>query len=73
MDKGILRFMAEAYLLLHSGTMAQSELKSERTPERQTRVARGADAAGRKMRAQENQQPVKASKLEGGQNDGSEQ
>ena len=28
MDKGILRFMAEAYLLLHSGAMAQTELRA---------------------------------------------
>ena len=29
MDKGILRFMAEAYLLLHSGAVAQQELRAD--------------------------------------------
>jgi hypothetical protein len=29
MDKGILRFMAEAYLLLHSGAMLHAELPVE--------------------------------------------
>ena len=53
MDIGILRFMAEAYLLLHSGTMAQAELKPERTRERQDRVVQGADLSGRKMPSKE--------------------
>jgi hypothetical protein len=71
MDKGILRFIAEAYFLLHSGTMAQAELKPERAQERHSKAVQTADAAGRKMPAQENRSPVKASKVKGGQNDGS--
>jgi hypothetical protein len=29
MDKGILRFVAEAYLLLHAGMIAEAELAAE--------------------------------------------
>ena len=72
MDKGILRFMAEAYLLLHAGTIAHAEFTPELTRERQDRAVQGVDSSSRKIGAKENRPQVNASKLKGGQNDESE-
>jgi hypothetical protein len=42
MDKGILRFMAEAYLLLHAGIVAEAELAAESAASRGMKTAKTA-------------------------------
>jgi hypothetical protein len=48
MDKGILRFMAEAYLLLHAVPMLESVAPAEKGPKKKQRRHRGAPSMDNK-------------------------
>lgn len=48
MDKGILRFMAEAYLLLHPGPAVDAEAQPGKGPKEKLRRSRRRDASDNK-------------------------
>ena len=50
MDKGILRFMAEAYLLLHAGPTVESVASPDQRPKKKQRRQRRGHSAGRESK-----------------------